>query len=299
MKILVCGGQGFLGRAVVQALADKQTQIVIGGRTEKKDKRNTRPAANISFCPMRFEKLMTQADWVPLLNGIDVVVNLVGILRERGRETYEKIYVRAPIALAQACAALSIKLIHVTALGLRADAQSRFNTGKLKSELALKAIAAKHALDLHIVRPSLLDGPDGFGAKWLRRIANWPVLLFPASAVGLIAPLPINDFGKAMAALCLDSTRSQPLEIDMGGDKTMTMRNYLLSLRYANKKPPLVEIAVPGLIGRIVSHALDLLHLTPYSFGHHELMTRDNVPTLNRVPKLVLSYHAILEGTRT
>jgi uncharacterized protein YbjT (DUF2867 family) len=285
VKVLICGGQGFLGRAVVKALANQNTDIVIGGRF----KRNTPPASNISFCAMRFEKLMTQADWMPLLTGIDVVVNLVGILRERGRETYEKIYVRAPIALAQACAQLNIKLIHVTALGLRADAQSRFNTCKLQSEIALKSIASSHGLNLHLVRPSLLDGPDGFGAKWLRRIANWPVLVFPASAVGLIAPLPINDFGKAMAALCLDSTGCQPVEIEMGGAATMTMRDYLLTLRRSNKKPPLIEIAVPGFLGRVVSHALDVLHLTPYSFGHHELMLRDNYPRINRVAGLVAS----------
>jgi uncharacterized protein YbjT (DUF2867 family) len=85
-----------------------------------------------------------------------------------------------PASLAQACAHTGTRLIHTSALGLHAHAKSRFLSSKLLGELAIEASGA----DYCIVHPSLIDGLRGFGASWLRMLANWPVYLVPRGAVG-------------------------------------------------------------------------------------------------------------------
>jgi hypothetical protein len=63
---------------------------------------------------------------------MDVVINCVGILRQRFGESYEAIHHLMPAALAQACAQSSVRLIHTSALGLHEGAKSRFLSSKLR-----------------------------------------------------------------------------------------------------------------------------------------------------------------------
>src|SRR5690348_5193044 len=121
MRVLVLGGTGFLGRHVVAALALRDHVVLVGTR------RPTRSATRDDDAPLqrltRFEWLTEPARWEPLLEGVDAVVNCVGILREFGAATYERVHLVAPAALAAACRKARIRrLIHVSALGLRRGA---------------------------------------------------------------------------------------------------------------------------------------------------------------------------------
>jgi hypothetical protein len=202
----------------------------------------------------------------------DVIVNCAGILRERWGESFEDVYHRAPVALAGACLALGKRFIHVTALGLDADASSGFITGKLRGEQGIAEIGGETC----IVRPSLLDGADGFGSRWLNRVAQWPVHFIPADAIGRLAPLHVDDLGAAIAALCACSRQALPPTVDFGGATGYRMAQYLLALRTLPTPP--WQLVVPRWLVRTVAHLLDVLHLTPLSWGHVELMRRDNVP---------------------
>ncbi len=224
--------------------------------------------------------------WRPLLAGIDVVVNCVGILRQRGAETYEKVHHLAPAALADACSMTGVRrLVHVSALGLDQRVTSGFLTSKRHGEAALRA----RSFDCVIVRPSLLDGADGYGAHWFRQVARWPVHFIPASARGRVAPLDVDDLGVALSVLCeMDDLPSR--EIELGGAAQMKISEYLARLRAqqcgANARPALT-IAIPHWLARIGSHVCDLLHVTPFSFGHLQLMQHDNVPRVNHLPQLL------------
>jgi NADH dehydrogenase len=199
MTTLVLGGAGFLGRHIAAALAARGHAVAIGSRWPRRAARRLPPA--LHRCERRevhLERLTAPEAWRLVLTGIDTVVNAVGILRERGGETYERVHHLAPGALAAACARRAIRLIHISALGLHDGARSRFLRSKLAGERAVAACGSNYS----IVRPSLVDGEGGFGARWFRRIARWPVHFLPADAVGRIAALDVCDLGEAVAALC-------------------------------------------------------------------------------------------------
>jgi NADH dehydrogenase len=232
------------------------------------------------------QRLLTADTWGRLLAGIDVVVNCVGILRQRGAETYERVHHLAPAAPADACGIAGVRrLVHVSTLSL----DERVTSGSLISKRHGEAALQAHSFDCVIVRPSLLDGADGYGARWFRKVARWPVYFIPTSACGRVAPLDVDDLGVALAVLCeIDHLPSR--EIELGGASQMTIREYLARLwveqRGANARPALT-IAIPHWIARIGSHVCDLLHVTPFSFGHLQLMQRDNVPRVNHTPELL------------
>src|SRR5689334_8027367 len=172
LRILVLGGTGFAGRHAATALRARGHRVLIGTRNPRRALAKLPPA--LRDCDMRethLESLTARYVWDPLLADIDVVLNCVGILRERGGETYDRVHHMAPAALALACERRGLRLVHVSALGLRPGARSGF----LRSKLAGERRIVESTADYSIVRPSLLDGDGGYGARWLRRVANWPV----------------------------------------------------------------------------------------------------------------------------
>ena len=266
MKVLVIGGAGFIGRSVVAALIARGADVIVGTRRPK------RAVAKSTSSHIELHHLTLTEDCVPLIETFDVVVNCAGILRERWGESYAAVYRDAPIAIASACAMLDKRFVHVTALGLSATASSGFITAKLAGEQGIATVGG----EVCIVRPSLLDGVDGFGSRWLKRVAQWPVHFVPADATGRLAPLHVDDLGEAIAALCACPREALPASVELGGEARYSIAQYLRALR--QKRGKALTLAVPAWLVRICAHALDVLHLTPLSWGHVELMRRDNEP---------------------
>ena len=283
MTTLVLGGAGFIGRHVAAALAKRGHSVVIGSRHPSRASR--RLPTCLHGCERReihLERLGSPEAWKPLLCGVDTVVNAVGILRERGAETYERVHHHAPAVLAAACARGAIRLVHVSALGLHAGTLSGFLTSKLAGERAIATCGSNYS----IVRPSLLDGEGGYGAVWFRRVARWPVHFIPVEALGRMAPLDVRDLGEAIAVLCERGGEGRR-EVELGGSARRTMAEHLASMRALHDARPALHIPVPRFLARLGAHVCDLLHFSPFSFGHLELLRRDNVPQVNLLSALI------------
>ena len=287
-RVMVLGGSGFIGRHAVAALLDSGCSVAIGSRHPQRIARRVPDLADrCRHRQARLESLSAPADWIGLLEDVDIVLNCVGILRQRGRETYRRVHHLAVAALAEACRRGNRRLVHVSALGLHSDACSRFLRSKHDGENALRASGA----DWCIVRPSLLDGEGGYGAKWLRRVARWPLHVLPADASGSIAAMHVADLGTALARIALmppDPNAGEHERIfELGGPDRFTLREYLSMLRRSHSDRPARSIRVPAVLARMGAHLCDLLHVSPYSFGHWELLRRDNIPHVNRLQELL------------
>jgi uncharacterized protein YbjT (DUF2867 family) len=278
MRILVLGGAGFIGRHAVAALVKRDHTVVIGSRFASDRLAGDAPAV----IRVRLHETVDAATWMPIIGDFDAVLNCVGILRERFRESYDAVHHRSPAALSRACAAANVRYVHVSALGLSAKASSRFIRSKIAGERAI----ADSGADYTIARPSLLDGTDGFGSQWLRRVAAWPVHFVPADANGRLAALDVDDLGDALAVLCETRNAAGYREADLGGCDELTIAELLATLRCSQFLKATV-IRVPSMIVRVAAHVFDLFHLTPLSWGHVELMRSDNRPAINALPSLL------------
>lgn len=287
-RVLVLGGSGFVGRHAVAALLQRGTEVVVGSRSP--DAIGSKLPGEAAECQRRqvhIEQLQDAHNWHEIIDDVDTVLNCVGILRQRGNETYDKVHHCGPAALADACAGRDKRLVHVSALGLHDKARSRFLTSKLAGEAALK----KSSADWIIARPSLLDGVGGFGARWLRGVAKLPFYFAPTNANGQIAALHVEDLGEALAQLAtghhselrLDESR----EFDLGGEESFVFRDYIRVLRKRHIERSSLCIPVPAFAARLFAHACDVVHFSPFSFGHWELLARDNLPVPNRLPELL------------
>jgi len=280
LRVLVLGGTGFIGRHAVAALHASGLQVAIGSRHPARHEA-TYPFAALHL--VRFEQLLQPDAWASLLKDVDVVVNCVGILRQRPNESYDHVHHRAPAALALACTGAGIRLIHTSALGLHEGAKSRFLSSKLLGERAIAASGSDYA----IVRPSLLDGEGGFGARWLRGLSRSPVHFIPRGARGGIAAMAATDLGKAFAALAAFASLSSHREVELGGTRRYGYAEYLRELRADYTGTRALQIPTPNWAARLGAHVCDVLHFSPFSYGHWILLQRDNMPSPNRLPELL------------
>jgi NADH dehydrogenase len=281
MKVLVLGGKGFIGRHAVAALGRAGATITIGTRMPS--------TVDAEYAEERhvLHQDLTPAYWADVARRFDVILNCVGILRQRVGETYESVHHLAPRAIAGACKNEGTRFVHVSALGLSPGARSRFLTSKVRGEDAIQHSDA----DWYLARLSLLDGEGGYGASWLRGVSRLPVFVVPTSATGRIAALTAEDAGEALANLCLGSSKSLGTDrsrvYELGGEHPVPFEDYIRGLRRRYSNKPALALKVPGLLARAGAHICDVLHFSPFSFGHWELLCHDNVPKPNRLRALL------------
>jgi hypothetical protein len=281
-KALVLGGNGFIGRNIAAQLINQGWDVTIGTRHPEEPVHALLPADTQTF-GVHLETYLDAQQWQPRIAGFDLVVNAVGILRQRGKETYDTVHHLGPKALAEACAEKQIPMIHISALGLRNPVRSRFLSSKLRGEDALLRTGTR----VCIVRPSLLDGDQGFGALWVRRVSRWPVQFYPANANGLITCCSVVELGEAVSNLAMALVNKEtnvPCLIEMGGSIEETIGEHLARRHHAVRGFRPLQIPIPKFIARLFAHLFDLVHFSPYSFGHYELLRFDNAPRPNRLP---------------
>jgi uncharacterized protein YbjT (DUF2867 family) len=157
MRVLVIGASGLIGAALVRRLMEAGHSVVLGVREE--DMPATATAVRSGGLPaVRIDRILvdrihvdysvaTSAEaWKQRLEGIDAVVNAVGIFREQGNQTFDALHVKAPLALFEAATATGVRrIVQISALG--ADPQSPFDyfSSKGRADAALAAFAGVRA----------------------------------------------------------------------------------------------------------------------------------------------------------
>jgi uncharacterized protein YbjT (DUF2867 family) len=266
-NILVLGGSGFVGRSLCEKLVEQSGGA--GGRIVVPSRRPHRAAA-IRFLPtveVVRSDVHVDRDLARLMRGVDTVINLVAILHG-SPEAFKKVHVDLPQRLSKACQQAGVKrLVHVSALGVQAEAPSNY----LRSKTAGEAVLQASGLDVTILRPSVIFGEhDHFINLFAQLQAVFPVMPL-AGSDAKFQPVWVEDVASAINACLLDpSTIGQTIEC--AGPQVFTLGElvHLAGLWAGHARPVL---PLPMFVGQLQALAMELLPGEP-------LMSRDNLASM-------------------
>lgn len=190
MKVLVTGATGFIGRHVAACLIAAGHEVLIGARDGQ---RAGRVFPDQRFIACDFTRDLSSEAWSPRLQGVEALVNCVGVLQPRRRATMEAVHLTATAALFDACLAAGVRrVIQVSALGVDTGIDLHYATSKLAADAHLQGLD----LDWTILRPSLVYTPAGSygGTSLLRAQAALPLFVpLPGKGDQRFQPVFMDD----------------------------------------------------------------------------------------------------------
>lgn len=270
MRVLVCGSSGAVGSAVMQALRSRGHHAVAASR---------RSGWRIDFMAP-----VAPAAWAERLrgDGIEAVVNCVGVLMARGGQRFERVHARGPIELFEGAALAGVqRVVQVSALGA-AEGRSPYLTSKRQADETLLA------LPLHgtVLRPSLLVGPGCASTRMFATLAALPVVALPGGGAQPLAPLHVYELAEAVVR-CLE--RPEPLTgvHELGGGSTVSYRAMLAAYRSAQNRGPALWLPLPMAVISATAWLAEALPQQVFCRETLALLAHGNVPAHNAAPALL------------
>lgn len=283
-SICLLGGSGFVGTHLAAALAREGWRITVPTR----DPARARHLAPIPSLRLVAADIHDPAQLATLCAGRQVVINLVGILNERGRNGsgFARVHVELVRKLVDACRRQHVnRLLHLSALNAGANhGVSHYLRSKGQGE---RIIRQESGPDLRwtIFQPSVIFGPrDDFANRFARLLRAIPVGLPLARPGARFAPVWVGDVVAAMLrALADDATAGECYELC--GPERLTLREIVCQVRDRLGLARAV-IGIPDVVARLQAAICDFVPGKPFSTDNYRSLLVDSVCKVNGLARL-------------
>lgn len=272
--VAVFGGSGFLGRHIVRALARDGWRVRVGVR-HPNTAHFLRPMGRVGQIQIVKANLLKGDDVAEMVREATAVINLVGILFQRGSQRFQAIHTEGAEAVARAAAEHGVaRLIHFSALGASPDSPSQYARSKAEGERRVRTAFPGAT----IMRPSVVFGPeDDFFNRFAALARLSPVLPLIGGGHTRFQPVYAGDVAQAtLAALGNSSTESQTYEL--GGPEVMTLKDVMQFVLKETRRRRLL-MNLPFRLAKFQAAFLGLLPKPPLTMDQVRLLQSDNVVT--------------------
>jgi NADH dehydrogenase len=269
--VTVYGGSGFLGRHVVRALAKRHYRIRVAVR---------RPELAGHLQPLgrvgQIHAVQTNLRHAPSVEAAardaHVLVNLVGILFERGRQRFDAVHAYGAEQVALAASAHGARMVHVSAIGADENSPSAYARTKAKAEqLVLSAQSSAT-----IMRPSILFGPeDDFFNRFAALARLSPALPLIGGGLTRFQPVFVGDVATAIAAAVDGNTRAGTI-YELGGPEIRTFKELMQYVLTTIERKRLL-LPVPFFAAKLQAAILQYMPKPLLTPDQVELLRVDNV----------------------
>ena len=284
----VFGGSGFLGHYVVRALTKRNYRVRVAVRRPNLAW-NVQPIGVVGQIQAVQANLRFPSSVEAAVRDAAVVINLVGILQESGRQSFDAVQADGARTVAEAAAAAGARMIHVSAIGADTASESAYARTKADGEAAVRQARP----DAVIFRPSVIFGPgDSFFNRFAALARVMPVLPL-AGADTRFQPVYAADVSEAIGR-AVDGKVAGGQTYELGGPEVKTLRERVEYVLAVTERRGMV-LSLPLRAARIqalVTETLDMLTLglLPDTLK----LTRDQIVLLGR--DNVVSEEAVREG---
>jgi uncharacterized protein YbjT (DUF2867 family) len=252
LRVLVTGGTGFVGTHVVNRLLQRGHTVAILARNPGRARnRYNRPVEAVEG------NVLDPASLAKAFAGRDTIVHLVGIINEKGDQTFDRMHREAAEnAVAAARAAGVSRYLHMSAMGSSEDSPSQYGRTKAAGERAVRA----SGLAWTIFRPSIIFGPgDGFVSLLAPIVRHNPGFI-PVIGPGTTKFQPVSIFDVARVfADALENPATAGRTYELGGPEVLTLNDIYREIAAAVGKPRKPLIHFPLWYGRLLARGFEWL----------------------------------------
>jgi NADH dehydrogenase len=272
--ITIFGGSGFLGRHVVRALAKRRYRIRVAVRRPDLAG-HLQPLGRVGQIHAVQANLRYRPSVASAVAGSNVVINLVGILFESGRQRFDTVQSFGAEGVALAAAAHNARMIHVSAIGAAENSSAAYGRAKWRGEQLVLAATP----DATIFRPSILFGPnDDFFNRFAAMAQLSPVLPLIGGGRTRFQPVFAGDVAEAIAK-AVDGETARGAIYELGGPDVFTFRELMKFILATTGRRRLLA-PLPFPVAKLQAAGFELLSKLPLPFLAKPLLTRDQVEML-------------------
>jgi len=275
--VTVFGGSGFIGRHVVRALAKRHYRIRVAVRRPELAG-YLQPLGRVGQIHAVQANLRHAGSIAAAVRDADAVVNLVGILYERGRQSFEAVHTAGAKAVALAAAQQGARLVHMSALGVDDESPSAYSRSKAEGEKAVLAALP----DATIFRPSVVFGPeDDVFNKFAALARVMPVLPLVGGGHGKFQPVFAGDVGAAFAA-AVDGEARPCTVYELGGPEVFTLKQ-IMEYVLATVERRRLLVPLPFGLAKLQARVLQWMPKPLLTPDQVELLRSDSIVSANAV----------------
>ena len=270
--IVVFGGSGFIGRYLVRRLASDGWRVIVAVR-DVENAAFLQPLGDVSQIVAVRADITDKARVAEVIEGASAVVNLVGILYERGQRTFRRVHIDGARNIGEAAAAAGIRnVVQVSAIGASLHAPAAYARSKAAAENSLREALP----EAKIVRPSIVFGAeDGFFNLFGRLVTLSPVLPLFGGGMTRFQPVYVDDVAAAIMA-CLGDPGTAGETYELGGPSVYTFKHLMEMVRRETQRHVWL-VPMPFLFVKIDAFFLQFAPKPLLTPDQVKLMQADNV----------------------
>lgn len=252
MRVLVLGGYGLIGSAVVRECLARGWTVIGAGRNPARG-RASQPGAD--WIRLDLSRHCESADWEAALTGLDAVINCAGALQDGGGDDLEAVHHTGVNALLRACETHGVKhFVQISAVGAEADAVTAFMRTKAAGDDCVRA----SALNWSILKPGLVIAPQAWGGTaLLRGLAGLPGIIPMMHSHAPVQTVSVSEVA-IEAAECAAGRRPAGFEADLVETEGQSLSEVVMAIRHWLGFPPASILSLPGWIAGLTGAAGDI-----------------------------------------
>ncbi len=252
--VTIFGGSGFVGRYVARRLAKEGWRVRVAVRNTN-EAMFVRPYGVVGQVEPVFCNIRDDASVAAVTEGADALVNCVGVLDERGKNTFAAVQAEGAERIARIAASLGVgRMVHVSAIGADAAAASQYAKTKATGEDEVKA----HMPDAVILRPSIVFGPEDQFFNRFASMSRFGPILPVVGANTRFQPVYVDDVAAAAVKGVLG--QAAPGIYELGGPDVHSFRELMqMMLQIVHRRRLILNI--PFWAARVMAFGFGIVRV--------------------------------------